>query len=53
MRRNCSFSGPPMDCASREESSVWNHSNDEVSLQTQMNSTLRRRLGGLGLRRMW
>jgi hypothetical protein len=44
MRRNWSPSEPPRDCASREERRVWNHSNDEVSLQTQMNSTRRRRL---------
>lgn len=40
------------DWASREDSRAWNHSNEEVSLQTQMNSTRRSRRGGLGLERI-
>lgn len=35
-------------CDSRLERSAWNHSKEDVSLQTQINSTRRRRRGGLG-----
>ena len=53
MRRNSGPSLPgrvaaAIDCDSRDERSVWNHSNEPVSLHTHMNSTRRSRRGGFG-----
>lgn len=51
MRRNSarpSLAAAEADWDSKEDRRAWNHSKEEVSLQTQMNSTRRRRRGGLG-----
>lgn len=42
MRKKSVDLAPP--CLSNEERSVWNHSKEEMSRQTQINSTRRRRI---------